>query len=61
MPDAALADTADPRRRRVPTVSLRGAIIVLLDVSFVDVALPSIERGFGVPPGGCSGWWGATR
>jgi EmrB/QacA subfamily drug resistance transporter len=41
----------DARRWRVLTVSLVGALMVLLDVSIVNVALPSIEREFGVSAG----------
>jgi EmrB/QacA subfamily drug resistance transporter len=51
MTDAPLAATADPRRWRALTVSLAGAFMVLLDVSIVNVALPSIEREFGVSAG----------
>jgi EmrB/QacA subfamily drug resistance transporter len=45
--------TAGPDRRRwqALTVSLAGAFMVLLDVSIVNVALPSIEREFGVSAG----------
>ena len=42
---------ADPRRWRALTVSLAGAFMVLLDVSIVNVALPSIEREFGIAAG----------
>ncbi|MCU1615424.1 MAG: transporter [Frankiales bacterium] len=41
----------DPQRWRALTVSLAGAFMVLLDVSIVNVALPSMERGFHVSPG----------
>jgi EmrB/QacA subfamily drug resistance transporter len=41
----------DPRRWQALTVSLAGAFMVLLDVSIVNVALPSIEREFGVSAG----------
>jgi EmrB/QacA subfamily drug resistance transporter len=51
MTNAALAAGADPRRWRALTVSLVGAFMVLLDVSIVNVALPSIEREFGVSAG----------
>jgi EmrB/QacA subfamily drug resistance transporter len=37
----------DPRRWRALTVSLIAAFMSLLDVSIVNVALPSIERGLG--------------
>jgi EmrB/QacA subfamily drug resistance transporter len=49
--DAALAASTDPRRWRALTVSMVGALMVLLDVSIVNVALPSIEREFGVSAG----------
>jgi EmrB/QacA subfamily drug resistance transporter len=51
MTNAALAPSADPRRWRALTVSMVGAFMVLLDVSIVNVALPSIEREFGVSVG----------
>src|SRR4051812_48967747 len=51
MTHAALAGSADSRRRRALTVSLVGALMVLLDVCIVNVALPSIEREFGVSAG----------
>jgi EmrB/QacA subfamily drug resistance transporter len=51
MTDAGIAGSADPRRWRALTVSLAGAFMVLLDVSIVNVALPSIEREFGVSAG----------
>jgi len=41
----------DARRWRALTVSLVGAFMVLLDVSIVNVTLPSIEREFGVSAG----------
>ena len=41
----------DPRRWAALTVSLVGAFMVLLDVSIVNVALPSIELEFGVSAG----------
>jgi EmrB/QacA subfamily drug resistance transporter len=41
----------DARRWRALSVSLVAAFMVLLDVSIVNVALPSIEREFGVSPG----------
>jgi EmrB/QacA subfamily drug resistance transporter len=49
--DAALTDRPDARRWRALTVSMAGAFMVLLDVSIVNVALPSIEREFGVSAG----------
>ena len=51
MTNAVLSDSPDPRRWRALTVSLAGAFMVLLDVSIVNVALPSIEREFGVSAG----------
>ncbi|MCU1667383.1 MAG: transporter [Blastococcus sp.] len=51
MTNAALADGADARRWRALSVSLVAAFMVLLDVSIVNVALPSIEREFGVSAG----------
>ncbi len=50
MTNAALAG-ADSRRWRALTVSLVAAGMVLLDVSIVNVALPSVEREFGVSAG----------
>ncbi|MCW2763345.1 MAG: stp2 [Marmoricola sp.] len=51
MTNAALTGSPDARRWRALTVSLVGAFMVLLDVSIVNVALPSIEREFGVSAG----------
>jgi EmrB/QacA subfamily drug resistance transporter len=51
MTNAALPGSLDPRRWQALTVSLAGAFMVLLDVSIVNVALPSIEREFGVSAG----------
>src|SRR3954447_20878649 len=51
MTNAVLSDSPDARRWRILTVSLAGAFMVLLDVSIVNVALPSIEREFGVSAG----------
>ena len=51
--DAIAADaSSDPRRWRPLAVTQFAAFIVLLDVSIVNVALPSIERGMAVrrPP-----------
>ncbi|HKC28341.1 MAG TPA: MFS transporter [Jatrophihabitans sp.] len=45
----AAADGADPRRWRALAVTQLAAFIVLLDVSIVNVALPSIERGLAMP------------
>jgi EmrB/QacA subfamily drug resistance transporter len=48
--DAIAADaSSDPRRWRALAVTQLAAFIVLLDVSIVNVALPSIERGMAVP------------
>jgi EmrB/QacA subfamily drug resistance transporter len=41
---------ADPRRWRALAVTQLAAFMVLLDVSIVNVALPSIERDMAVPP-----------
>ncbi|MDT4929546.1 MAG: hypothetical protein QOF92_2413 [Pseudonocardiales bacterium] len=43
-------DGTDPRRWRALAVSQLAAFIVLLDVSIVNVALPSIEHGLAMPP-----------
>jgi EmrB/QacA subfamily drug resistance transporter len=51
MTNAAVTGSPDPRRWRALTVSLVGAFMVLLDVSIVNVAVPSIEREFGVSAG----------
>jgi EmrB/QacA subfamily drug resistance transporter len=51
MTNAALPSIPDARRWQALTVSLAGAFMVLLDVSIVNVALPSIEREFGVSAG----------
>jgi EmrB/QacA subfamily drug resistance transporter len=51
MTNAVVPDSPDARRWRALTVSLVGAFMVLLDVSIVNVALPSIEREFGVSAG----------
>jgi EmrB/QacA subfamily drug resistance transporter len=40
-------DAADPKRWRALAVSLVASFMSLLDVSIVNVALPSIERGLG--------------
>ncbi len=42
---------ADPRRWRALAVSLVAAFMALLDVSIVNVALPSVERGLGASAG----------
>src|SRR4051795_9388933 len=51
MTTSVLDGGADSRRWRAVTVVLAGAFMVLLDVSIVNVALPSIEREFGVSAG----------
>src|SRR3954465_9815797 len=51
MTSAGVSGIPDARRWRILTVSLVGALMVLLDVSIVNVALPSIERDFGVSAG----------
>jgi EmrB/QacA subfamily drug resistance transporter len=43
-------DSGDPRRWRALVVTQLAAFMVLLDVSIVNVALPSIERGLAMPP-----------
>jgi EmrB/QacA subfamily drug resistance transporter len=44
------SDGLDQRRWRALTVTQLAAFMVLLDVSIVNVALPSIERGLSMPP-----------
>jgi EmrB/QacA subfamily drug resistance transporter len=51
MTGAVPTGSPDPRRWRALSVSLAGAFMVLLDVSIVNVALPSIEREFGASAG----------
>ena len=46
--DAAPREVADPRRWRALAVTQFAAFMILLDVSIVNVALPSIERGLAV-------------
>ncbi|HEX3792185.1 MAG TPA: MFS transporter [Pseudonocardiaceae bacterium] len=41
---------ADPRRWRALAVTLAAGFMTLLDVSIVNVALPSIQRGLGASP-----------
>jgi EmrB/QacA subfamily drug resistance transporter len=43
-------DTTEPRRWRALAVTLIAAFMTLLDVSIVNVALPSIERDLGAAP-----------
>jgi EmrB/QacA subfamily drug resistance transporter len=49
--DAAPREVADPRRWRALAVTQFAAFMILLDVSIVNVALPSIERGLAVSAG----------
>lgn len=49
-PPAAGQEQADPRRWKALYVCLLAGFIVLLDVSIVNVALPSIEQGLGAGP-----------
>lgn len=49
-PEDADQDGVDPRRWRALVVTQLAAFMVLLDVSIVNVALPSIERDMAVPP-----------
>ena len=51
MTDPAPTRPPDARRWLALTVRLAGAFMVLLDVSIVNVALPSTEREFGVSAG----------
>jgi EmrB/QacA subfamily drug resistance transporter len=43
---------ADPRRWRALVVTLAGGFMILLDVSIVTVAIPSIEKGLGTSASG---------
>jgi EmrB/QacA subfamily drug resistance transporter len=47
-PTSTIPEGADPRRWRALAVTQFAAFMVLLDVSIVNVALPSIERGMAV-------------
>jgi EmrB/QacA subfamily drug resistance transporter len=49
--DAGPGAVRDPRRWRALAVTQIAAFMILLDVSIVNVALPSIERGLAVPAG----------
>jgi EmrB/QacA subfamily drug resistance transporter len=49
--DAGPSEGVDPRRWRALVVTQIAAFMILLDVSIVNVALPSIERGLAVPAG----------
>jgi hypothetical protein len=49
-PEPSRREVADPGRWRALAVTQFAAFMVLLDVSIVNVALPSIERGLAVPP-----------
>jgi len=46
------APGADPRRWRALVVTLAGGFMILLDVSIVTVAIPSIEKGLGTSASG---------
>ena len=46
----------DPRRWRALAVCLCAGFLTLLDVSIVNVALPSIESGLGASSSDCSGY-----
>lgn len=46
------AEAADPRRWRALLVTLAGGFMVLLDVTIVTVAVPSIQRGLGASASG---------
>ncbi|HEY4701836.1 MAG TPA: hypothetical protein VIH64_08100 [Streptosporangiaceae bacterium] len=48
-PELSRLEVADPGRWRALAVTQFAAFMVLLDVSIVNVALPSIERGLAVP------------
>src|SRR5438093_5307050 len=43
---------ADPRRWRALIVTLAGGFMVLLDVTIVTVAVPSMQRGLGASASG---------
>jgi EmrB/QacA subfamily drug resistance transporter len=47
----AVPDAADPRRWRILAVTQLAGFMSLLDVSIVNVALPSIQRGLGATSG----------
>jgi EmrB/QacA subfamily drug resistance transporter len=49
-PPEAVAEGADPRRWHALWVTQFAAFMALLDVSIVNVALPSIQRGLGASP-----------
>ncbi|MDX6260532.1 MAG: hypothetical protein QOH84_2220 [Kribbellaceae bacterium] len=51
LPDVASATTGHPQRWRTLAVTQFAAFMALLDVSIVNVALPSIERGLAVSAG----------
>jgi EmrB/QacA subfamily drug resistance transporter len=50
-PEPAAPETADPKRWRALAVTQVAGFMTLLDVSIVNVALPSIQRGFGASAG----------
>ena len=55
-------EAPDPRRWKALAVCLVAGFMTLLDVSIVNVALPSIrEAVWRARPASCSGWSPATR
>ncbi len=48
----------DPRRWRILGVTLVVGFMALLDVSIVNVAIPSMRTGLGPPPSPCQ--WGGV-
>jgi hypothetical protein len=55
------ASEPDPHRWRALGICLIGGFMVLLDVSIVNVALPSIKSGLGRARASCSGCYPAMR
>jgi hypothetical protein len=52
-----MVETTDPRRWRALLVTLAGGFMVLLDITIVTVAVPSIQSGLGARRrAACSGW-----
>ena len=49
-PEEEFAPGEDPRRWRALVVTLAGGFLILLDVSIVTVAVPSIQSSFGTSP-----------
>src|SRR4051812_16728810 len=47
-----LDETTDPRRWRALLVTLAGGFMVLLDITIVTVAVPSIQSGLGASASG---------